>query len=130
MSARIKNFRFDKIIMEENLEKLYPHNVLLYKLPPTSDITLQEFEEVALERLKVFRILEDVCKTNIRIYSEEWKDKIINELNQENLKNYVRLIQGVGKAKKESEMIARKRDYISHFILRMVYCRTADLKRY
>ncbi|TMW43548.1 hypothetical protein DOY81_011372 [Sarcophaga bullata] len=34
----------------ENLEKKYPHNVLLYRLPPLEDIHINEFDELALKR--------------------------------------------------------------------------------
>lgn len=31
---------------------LYPHNLQFYKFPPTNEISLEEFEDLALERLK------------------------------------------------------------------------------
>lgn len=111
-------------VENENLDVLYPSNVILYHIPPTEDISLQLFEELAIERLNVLRILEQAASKNLRILSEEWKDSILTELNQAGLKYYVRLIQG------QHDLFARRRDYISHFILRLAYCRTQDLKRY
>lgn len=110
-------------IENENWEVLYPSNVILYQIPPTEDISLQLFEELAIERLNVLRILEQAASKSLRVLSDEWKDSILAELNQAGLKYYVRLIQG------QHDLVARRRDYISHFILRLAYCRTQDLKR-
>lgn len=117
----------------DDLEALYPHSVLLYHLPPQQDITLQLFEELAVERLKVLRILEQAGSKNHRYMSDEWKEAIIEELNLQKLKSYARLIQhgggATGGAKKELDLLARQRDYVSHFILRMAYCKSEDLRR-
>lgn len=122
----------------DDLEALYPHSVMLYHLPPQQDITLQMFEELAVERLKVLRILEQAGSKNHRYMSDEWKEAIIEELNLQKLKSYARLIQygggqsgtgGVSGGKKEQDLLARQRDYISHFILRMAYCKSVDLRR-
>lgn len=112
----------------EELEEIYPHNILLYHIPPADEITLQEFQELAVERLKVLRILERASTKNVRIYSKEWKETIVNELNTDGLKNYTKLLIK-GEVKKRSDLEARRRDYLSHFILRLVYCSTIDLTR-
>lgn len=117
----------------DDLETLYPHSVLLYHVPPQQDVTLQLFEELAIERLKVLRILEQAASKNQRYMSDEWKDGIVEELNLQKLKVYARLIQhggGSGSgAKKELDLVARQRDYLSHFILRLAYCKSEDLRR-
>lgn len=116
----------------ENLEQLYPHNVIIYRLPPTNDITLKEFEDLAYERLKLLRIFEQASLKNLRLLSDEWKESIKTELNREGLKGYLRLFSGGdgSSTKKELDLEARRRDYISHFILRLAYCGSLDLKRY
>lgn len=121
----------------DHLEQKYAHNVLLYRLPPTDDITIDEFEELSLERLKVLRIMEQANLKNFRMLSDDWKEYVNAELTKEGLKGYWRLCTGGGgtainagnAAKHELELQARRRDYISHFILRLVYCRTQELKR-
>lgn len=115
--------RFHNRVQHEDWEALYPNNFMLYYAPPTEDISLQMFEELAIERLNVLRILEQATVANLRILSDEWKTTIIAELNQAGLKHYVRLIDGRGDPNN------RRRDYISHFILRLAYCRTQELKR-
>jgi DNA primase large subunit len=113
--------------ISHSLDKLLKHSVMLYKLPPLCDISLFEFEELALERLKLLRIFEQVSNKILKTYSDEWKAEIIAELNHAGLKSYVRLLNGNGK--KEADMAARRRDYLSHFILRFCYCQSEDLKR-
>lgn len=110
-------------VEDEVWEKVYKQNVTLYHIPPTEDINLQTFEELAIERLNVLRILDQAAAKNLRILSEEWRATIMADLTQAGLKHYVRLIEGRGDA------AGRRRDYISHFILRLAYCRTQDLKR-
>lgn len=84
-------------------------------------------EELAVERLKVLRIFESASARYPSKHSDEWKECILRELNGEGLKGYVRLLNGNGNTAADLE--ARRHDYISHFILRFVYCRTEDLKR-
>lgn len=117
----------------DDLELLYPHSCMLYYIPPTQDITLDMFKEVAIERVNVLRILEQASSKNLRYQSEEWKESIIDELNLQKLKSYVRLIQHggstVSSAKREADLSARSRDYISHFILRLVYSQSEDMMK-
>lgn len=115
-------------IESEDLESLYPHNVMMYYLPPTQDITLQTFEEYAIERVNLFRILEQAGSKNLRFLSEDWKESVKEEMKQANMKDYLRLLGGHSSSK-DLDWQARRRDYISHFILRLTYCRSADLRR-
>lgn len=130
LKARV---RPEKKTAADDLEQLYPHSVMLYRIPPIQDISLQMFEDLAIERLKVFRILEQASSKNLRYNSDEWKDSIIQELNQQNLKLYVRLIlhggSTVSSAKRDLDLLARQHDYISHFILRFAYAKSDDLQR-
>lgn len=115
-------------IESEDLETLYPHNILMYYLPPTQDITLQTFEEYAIERVNLLRILEQAGSKNLRFLSDEWKASVKDEMNQAGMKLYSRLIDGHSTTT-EQDLQARRRDYISHFILRLTYCRSADLRK-
>lgn len=121
-------------IESEDLEALYPHNVMMYHLPPTQNITLELFEELATERLAVLRILEHASAKNLHVMSKEWKEAVITELNSSGYKSYTRLLDGHSSASdtktKELDLQARRRDYISHFILRLVYCRSPDQQKW
>nr|XP_042897330.1 DNA primase large subunit [Parasteatoda tepidariorum] len=111
------------------LENLYPFSLQFYKFPPTDVITLEEFEDLALERLKVLRLIERAgAKFNKN--SNEYREMIINELRKSNLSHYVKIT--IENAKKEDQkyILERRRDHISHFILRLAYCRREDLRRW
>lgn len=112
---------------EESIDRLAPHNCMFYILPPQNDVSLKDFEELAVERLKLLRILEQSSLKHPKVLSDEWKEHVINELNAEGLKQFVRLIKGNGNA--EQDKLARRRDYMSHFILRFAYCRSEELRR-
>lgn len=114
--------------VEDSLDRLLPHNCLFYILPPLNDVSLKDFEDMAIERLKLLRILEQAGLKNPKILSDEWKEHVKNELNIAGLKYFVRLLNGNGNT--EQDMNARRRDYLSHFILRFAYCRSEDLRRW
>lgn len=116
----------------DSLETLYPHNIMMYNLPPTEDIRIEEFELLALERLNLLRIFEQATSRNLKLGSEEFKDFVNTEMTREGLKSFLKLCAGSAtknEAKRESELQARRKDYISHFILRLAYCRSKDLRR-
>lgn len=115
-------------IESDDLENLYPHNVMMYYLPPTQDIKLQTFEEYAIERVNLLRILEQAGSKNLRLLSDEWKESVRDEMKQAGMKSYLRLLDGHSNTT-DADLEARRRDYISHFILRLTYCRTIDLRR-
>lgn len=92
---------------ENSLDKLLPHNCLFYILPPLNDVSLKDFEDLAIERLKLLRILEQAGLKHPKIMSDEWKEHVINELNIAGLKHFVRLLKGNGNA--EQDMNARRR---------------------
>lgn len=116
-------------IETEDLDILYPHNVMLYHLPPIQDITLQTFEDYAIERVNLLRILEQTTAKNLRLLSEDWKEDIKKQMQDAGMKSYLRLIGGHSSSKSE-DIVARRKDYISHFILRLAYCRSTELRRF
>ncbi|PVD23016.1 hypothetical protein C0Q70_16277 [Pomacea canaliculata] len=92
---------------------IFEHCVQLYTLPPTSTISLEEFEELAVERLKVLRAVETVgvrCSRG----SQDYKTLLEKEIKNSKLKR----------------SILKWRDNVSHFILRLAYCRSEELRRW
>nr|CAD7568991.1 unnamed protein product [Timema californicum] len=112
------------------LAELYPHDLQLYVLPPTCSISLAEFEEFAMERLKVLRIIDQINMKGLSKYSDDWRNAVLAELKKNGLKLYAKLVQGSGTGQTEFELQMRKRDHISHFILRLAYCRSEELRRW
>ncbi|GIY50609.1 DNA primase large subunit [Caerostris darwini] len=112
----------------QNENILYPHSLQFYKHAPMGSVTLEEFEDLALERLKVLRLIERAgAKFNKN--SQEYKDMIFSELRKQNLSHYCKLSGSLDTVNKE-KYDQRRRDHISHFILRLAYCRRDDLRRW
>ncbi|XP_058066195.1 DNA primase large subunit [Anopheles bellator] len=110
------------------LEHIIPHNVCFYLIPPIIDLTIDEFEKLALERLRILRVLEQVTAKNPKVSPEAWREAALAEVNHEGLRTYVKLCRG--NITDEVTKMARRRDYLSHFILRFAYCRSEELRRW
>ncbi|KFM58376.1 DNA primase large subunit, partial [Stegodyphus mimosarum] len=107
---------------------LYPHSLQFYKYPPLDTITLEQFEELALERLKVLRLIERAGAKHNKS-SQDYRDMIISELKKQKLHFYYKIT--VPEMSITDEIYdERRRDHISHFILRLAYCRREDLRRW
>lgn len=114
-----------------SLVEIYPHDLQMYKLPPTENVSLQEFETLALERLTLLRSLATATTLKgLRIYSEEWMDYVLNELRTQGIKYYMKLCEKTACGTTEADLQARRKDHIAHFILRLAYCRTEELRRW
>lgn len=110
---------------------LYPHDVQMYKIPPINEITLNELEEIALERVQLLRAIEQASFKGHKLYSNEWKECIKADLAKLGLKKYLRLLKSTGISNpSETGLQARKSDHISHFLLRLAYCRSDELRRW
>lgn len=121
--------RTHKTVVSNSLKDLYPHNLQLYSLPPTNEIQLLEFEELALERLQLLRIIEQTTQKGLQIYSDAWRESIVSELHRNQLKKYLKLVT-LDHSDDPRCLEARRADHISHFILRLAYCRTEVLRRW
>jgi len=112
-------------------EKLdYPAPLQMYERPPKCDVALQEFEDMAVERLKVLRILEKHNMGGAAKFSQEWSEKIKADLEKSQLGEYFELANTIGLQQKVKHFENRKMDHISHFILRLAYCRSDELRRW
>ncbi|XP_035918170.1 DNA primase large subunit-like [Anopheles stephensi] len=110
------------------LEHIIPHNVCFYLIPPIVDLTIDEFEKLALERLKMLRLLEQVTAKNPKVSSDAWREAVLHDVNHEGLRTYAKLARG--NVNDDVSKAARRRDYLSHFILRFAYCRSEELRRW
>lgn len=86
-----------------------------YDKPPLDDITLEDFEEYALDRLRVLAEIES-CFVRNRTW-ENLKEVTIKQCN-----NYLKLSHST--ATNEDLDSQRRKDHVSHFILRLAFCRT------
>uniref|UniRef100_A0A3B1K2V8 DNA primase large subunit n=1 Tax=Astyanax mexicanus TaxID=7994 RepID=A0A3B1K2V8_ASTMX len=101
---------------------LYSHCLQLYVQPPLENISLSEFETFAVERLKLLKTVENLGVSYVKT-TEQYTKKLHAEIS--NL-NFPHKAEVVG----PSEYEKRRKDHISHFILRLAYCQTEDLRRW
>ncbi|KAL3928726.1 MAG: hypothetical protein SGBAC_012523 [Bacillariaceae sp.] len=79
----------------------------LYQEIPTLEVSLDDFEEFALDRLKVLKRLEQLKLRHVPAEKhKQYLDPLLSKLNNP------------------------QKDSISHFVLRLAYCRTEDLRRW
>ncbi|KFO81226.1 DNA primase large subunit, partial [Cuculus canorus] len=96
----------------------YPHSLQFYVDPPTENISLVEFESFAIDRLRLLKVVESLGVTYAR-GNDSYKAKLEAELRKLKFP-----------ALAEDDYEARRKDHISHFILRLAYCQTEDLRRW
>ncbi|BFZ00072.1 hypothetical protein BsWGS_03111 [Bradybaena similaris] len=108
------------------IDDRYPHRLQLYTHPPTETISLQEFEELAVERLKVLKAVETVGITHQK-GTNKYNELLEKEIATTKLRDsFLRTKTG----QPEKEVENRQHDHVSHFILRLAYCRSEDLRRW
>ncbi|XP_004296940.1 PREDICTED: probable DNA primase large subunit [Fragaria vesca subsp. vesca] len=86
----------------------------LYRSAPALDVRLEEFELFAIDRLRVLKGISDGLS---RGKKHDEMEKLINDLWKANMRH-----------PQASEAI--NKDIISHFVLRLVYCRTDELRKW
>ncbi len=117
-------------IKVESLEQLYQFNVKFYSIPPSNDIDLQLLEDSVIQRLKVLHVLEQTSGKNVNYDSSvKWKEEVLTELKTQKLYSYVELIEADLSENRETILLARARDYVSHFVLRFYYCESDVLRQ-
>ncbi|KAG2428010.1 hypothetical protein HXX76_011996 [Chlamydomonas incerta] len=111
----------------------------MYSTPPSENITLEEFERLALARLSVLKEMEAYRLRHANKTEKEYLDKL-NQLKQKHMKGLTSsaaaaaaaAANGVSgatatAAQREEDVRA---DNISHYVLRLAYCRTAELRKW
>ncbi|KAF2132407.1 DNA primase, large subunit [Dothidotthia symphoricarpi CBS 119687] len=98
----------------------YEHRLNFYVLPPTLEITLEDFETWAINRLKVLSEIE-ACSFRNRSPEEtaEYMKGILDK----------HLPLRSDSSRSASLQDERKKDHYSHFILRLAFSSTEDLRR-
>ncbi|XP_038694733.1 probable DNA primase large subunit isoform X2 [Tripterygium wilfordii] len=89
-------------------------NLPLYRSAPLLEVRLEDFELFAMDRLRVLRGISDGLS---RGKKPEEMQKLVNDLWKTNMRHTL-----------SSEVI--NKDIISHFVLRLVYCRTEELRKW
>jgi DNA primase large subunit len=104
----------------EFVQQDYDHRLTFYTIPPTKEITLEEFEEWAIHRLKVLSELE-AC--SFRNKGQEETASYMAPI----LEKYLPLHPNSTRSSALQD--ERKKDHYSHFILRLAFSTTEELRR-
>ncbi|XP_033612545.1 DNA primase large subunit isoform X5 [Fukomys damarensis] len=98
----------------------YPHSLQFYLEPPSENISLIEFENLAIDRLKLLKTVENLGVRYVK-GTEQYQSKLESE---------IRKLKFSFRENLEDEYEPRRKDHISHFILRLAYCQSEDLRRW
>lgn len=101
------------------VEQDYAHRMNFYTIPPTGDVSLEQFEEWGIARLKILAELE-ACSFRNKTPEET------SEYMRPILEKHMRLSSNRSRS---SEIgMERKKDHYSHWTLRLAFSATADLR--
>ncbi|XP_047589304.1 DNA primase large subunit isoform X3 [Lutra lutra] len=98
----------------------YPHSLQFYLEPPSESISLIEFESLAIDRVKLLKAVENLGVSYVK-GAEPYQSKLESE---------IRRLKFSYRENLENEYEPRRKDHISHFILRLAYCQSEDLRRW
>ncbi|KAF3430233.1 hypothetical protein E2986_05477 [Frieseomelitta varia] len=109
------------------LEDIYQHDLQMYDFPPRGELLLTEFEQLAKERLRLLQHVENnAVRTDLKTL-EERKQNLSTALTKDGLKYYAHLLYAKScNSPTETDLEYRRKDHISHFILRLSYCFESD----
>ncbi|XP_043468945.1 DNA primase large subunit-like [Leptopilina heterotoma] len=117
----------DESLFESELMKNYPHDLQMYRNSLIGKITLDELENLGLERLQVLRII-DTLKKESQIKKEDFKECLLGTLRNKGYDSYVKLITSPGcDSNTPLDLEIRRRDHVSHFILKVALCRKTKI---
>ncbi|KAM4599238.1 DNA primase large subunit isoform 1-T1 [Fundulus diaphanus] len=102
--------------------ELYAEPLQFYGQPPLENISLSEFEAFAVDRLRLLKTVENLGVSMVK-RGDPYSSKLDSELKALNFPYRADVL-----IKEETEK--RRKDHISHFILRLAYCQTEDLRRW
>ncbi|CCE64747.1 hypothetical protein TPHA_0I02440 [Tetrapisispora phaffii CBS 4417] len=94
-------------------DEIYEGKVSFYELPPQGEITLHQFETWAIDRLKILLEIESCISRN----------KSLKEIESIIKPQFQKLLPF-----NTDNFEDRKKDYYSHYILRLCFCRSKELR--
>jgi len=127
LDARKANVRQSSALWASND---YPHRLNFYNVPPTAEVTLDEFEQWAIDRLKVLGEIETLLfrNKNGQELATEMKPVLDKYLPLSHNPTYP---EGTKESRDAWERCRRerKKDHYSHFIIRLAFARSEELRR-
>ncbi|KAH7644162.1 DNA primase large subunit [Dermatophagoides farinae] len=107
----------------------YPYWINFYTTPPDYKVSLQEIEDMVSERLKILAVFDNLLR--IKEKSRALFDAINSQICSIKCENNEKNFYVAGRSESIGNRFeARKRDHISHFLLRIYYCQNEELRRW
>eukprot|EP00854_Cymbomonas_tetramitiformis_P000620 gene620-1046_t len=103
-----KQRRKSEAIQRAQAEQRALGKLSMYDSVPTGEVALEDFERNAVDRLRVLKGIEDAQSRGTKPHELETTDPV------------------TGAADPEGEL----KDVVSHYVLRLAYCRTEELRRW
>ncbi|KAF9970591.1 hypothetical protein BGZ73_006695 [Actinomortierella ambigua] len=116
-----------KIQTEEEIEydfdSIYPVRLSLYLQPPLLEISMDEFEQCAFDRMQILTALQNAQMRNL-------SPELLGKAMSEAFEKYMPMTTSTPDepVSRESLVNERLKDHISHYILRLAYCRSPELR--
>ncbi|KAJ7452489.1 eukaryotic and archaeal DNA primase, large subunit-domain-containing protein [Mycena galericulata] len=110
----------DKAQVELHTGVKYPHRLNFYDKPPLYDVSIEEFETSALNRLRILAEIESSAARN-----RTWDETKAITVAQCEKYLPLKSSSAIG-TDRESQ---RRMDHLSHFVLRLAFCRSEELRR-
>ncbi|KAM8953430.1 DNA primase large subunit [Pelodytes ibericus] len=123
--TRLRKLRTNTRLTGDRKGDQYPYSLQFYQNPPTENISLIEFETFAIERLKLLKTVENLGVSYLKS-SEEYINKLENEFRKLKFPYRASQLDEINNEIYDQ----RRKDHISHFILRLAYCQSEDLRRW
>ncbi|XP_002739991.1 DNA primase large subunit-like [Saccoglossus kowalevskii] len=124
-SSNVRRKRKSARLTGERRLGQYVHNLQFYSVPPSDNISLTEFEDFAIDRLKVLKHVE-----SLGIKFVKGNEKYQESMDRELRKMMPIAIRKTSDEISDTDYDERRKDHISHFILRLAYCRSEELRRW
>ncbi|XP_011701144.1 PREDICTED: DNA primase large subunit-like isoform X2 [Wasmannia auropunctata] len=97
----------------------YPHDLQLYQDVPYGEITLDELWEIGEMRLKVLSLVERIHLRKLTMSVSQRRAALVEQLRKEGIDEFAGLIDSPGcKSHTDMDIRVRRRDHVSHFVLR------------
>ncbi|XP_066588226.1 DNA primase large subunit-like [Prorops nasuta] len=116
----------------DSLKEIYPFDLQFYETPPTGEkLALIEFQQAGLDRLKALQLVECVFIRSDLPNIEARKDALLTAFKKDGIKFMAHLLLGKGcTSNEDTDIQARKKDRLSHHILRMAYALDPDQQKW
>lgn len=128
-NKQINNNNNNVIIHNINNNNQYNSTLTLYTKAPTDEITLDDMENLGYNRLQLLKYIE-LLETTQRISNNKQQHQHQQHPQQDNITNEQQQVIDFNNKLSEYGMDNPLNDNISHYILRLSFCRSEELRQW